>query len=126
MLIKASDAKSWSQCHRRAWFDNYSPPGAEASESDPFEQMIVEKGNLLEQKYLQLFRTKHQVIEALSVEHTKELMASGVEVIYQGFSKKMKLLESQISFFVIYLAVISLRISSLPTALKIKKKSKYS
>ena len=84
MLIKASDAKSWSQCLRRAWFDNHPPSGDMEGEADPFEQMIIEKGNLLEQKYLQLFQTKHQVIEALSVEHTKELMVAETDVIYQG------------------------------------------
>ncbi len=65
MFIKASDAKSWSLCHRRAWLDNFPPLGVEAGEVDPFEQMIIEKGNLLEQKYLQLFQSKHQVVEAL-------------------------------------------------------------
>ncbi|MFA4994147.1 MAG: TM0106 family RecB-like putative nuclease [Bdellovibrionales bacterium] len=88
MLIKASDAKSWDSCHRRVWFDNNPPPGFESVEAEGFEQLIIEKGNQLEQKYLQQFRERHQVVEARSVEHTQELIAAGTEVIYQGTFNK--------------------------------------
>lgn len=88
MFIRASDAKSWSSCRRRVWFDNKPPVGFVPSEADPFEQMIIEQGNLLEQKYLKQFQEKHQVVEARSVEHTQELMVAGAEVIYQGVFNK--------------------------------------
>jgi predicted RecB family nuclease len=83
-LIRASDAKSWSLCQRRAWFDNYPPPGVQAAEANEFDQLIVDLGNQLERKYLQQFQEKHQVVEATSPKHTQELMAAGTDVIYQG------------------------------------------
>jgi len=84
MPIRASDAKSWSLCYRRVWFDNNPPPGLEAAEANEFDQLIVELGNQLEQKYLRQFQEQYQVVEARSVGHTQELMSAGTEVIYQG------------------------------------------
>ena len=88
MLIKASDSKSWSLCHRRVWYDNNPPAGLEIVEPDPFEQLIVEQGNLLEQQYLLKFQQEHRVVEAHSPEHTQKLMIAGVEVIYQAVFNK--------------------------------------
>ena len=53
-------------------------------EANDFDQLIIQLGNQLEQKYLHQFQEQHHVVEARSAVHTQELMAAGVEVIYQG------------------------------------------
>jgi uncharacterized protein len=83
-LIRASDAKSWDHCLRRVWFDNNLPDGCEVTEPNPFDQLILDLGIQHELAIKQKLEEKYEVIEAKTPEHTKELMSSGLEVIYQG------------------------------------------
>lgn len=81
-LIKPSDAKAWSECVRRVWLDNKGE--FEEVSLDPFDQMVIDLGLEHEQAVLDELRASHDVHEATSVEHTAELMARGVDVIYQA------------------------------------------
>jgi len=82
-IIKPSDAVAWSECTRRVWLDNKGQ-FAQAKTEDAFVQLLIERGLKHEQKVLKSLREKYDVHEAMSVEHTRELMALGVEVIYQA------------------------------------------
>lgn len=81
--IKPSDAKSWTLCARRTWFDNYPPEGMIA-EPDPFEQLIIDQGLAHEQAVLESLSQDKTVETAKSPEHTKQLMDAGIDVIYQA------------------------------------------
>ncbi len=83
ITIKPSDAKSWSLCARRVWFNNYPPEGM-TTEIDPFDQLIIDQGLAHEQNVLNELSSTHDVHEAKSVEHTTQLMNDGAEVIYQA------------------------------------------
>lgn len=78
-MIKASDARSWCYCTRRAWYDHRLPPGL-PQRDDPFEALITEAGQAHEER----IRTSlGGGILAESPAHTKALMAQGVPLIYQ-------------------------------------------
>ncbi len=81
--IKPSDARSWLSCSRRVWFDNNPPPGMEQVEANPFDQLIMTLGMRHEWNVKRQMEKEHQVVEAVSPEHTKALMEAGVEIIYQ-------------------------------------------
>lgn len=81
--ITPSDATSWSLCHRRVWFDNNPPEGLE-TKIDPFEDLIKEKGIEHEKSVLRSLSNGKSVCEAHSPQHTIELMAQGIDIIYQG------------------------------------------
>jgi len=81
--IKPSDAKSWSLCARRVWFDNYLPESEEI-EIDPFEQLIIEQGLVHEQSVLNDLSQDKTVETAKSPEHTQQLMNDGIDIIYQA------------------------------------------
>ena len=81
--IKPSDAKSWTLCARRVWFDNYPPEGS-VSVPNPFEQMIIEQGLSHERAVLENLSKNKTVETAKSPEHTKQLMNAGIDVIYQA------------------------------------------
>jgi len=82
-IIKPSDAKSWSLCARRVWFDNKGNFDIEPS-GDEFEQLIIELGLEHERIVLDKLAKIHEVQTATSVEDTNRLMAEGAEVIYQA------------------------------------------
>ncbi len=84
MLIRASDAKSWEHCVRRAWFDNNPPMGYESIKPNEFDQLILDLGIQHEQKVKHRLEEQYQLIEAKSEEHTQDLMSQGTQVIYQG------------------------------------------
>lgn len=82
--IRASDAKSWIHCARRAWFDNCPPEGYESIEPGEFDQLVITLGNRHEWNVKRQLEKTHQVVEAVSPEHTQALMQAGAEIIYQG------------------------------------------
>lgn len=65
------------------WFDHNPPVDAEITEEDSFERLIVTMGLEHEGRVLERFKEGYHVVEAASVEHTRELMDSGAEIIYQ-------------------------------------------
>ena len=78
-MIKASDARSWCYCPRRAWYDHRPPPGLISSD-DPFEVLIADAGQVHEAR----IRTSlGGGILAESPSHTRVLMAEGIPLIYQ-------------------------------------------
>ena len=82
-FVKPSDAKSWSLCARRVWFDNHPPEGLEI-EIGKFDQLVIDLGLAHEKAILEKLSQDYEVHEALSVEHTTELMEQGVDIIYQA------------------------------------------
>lgn len=78
-MIKASDARSWCYCQRRAWYDHHQPPGL-IFEDDSFEALITEAGQAHEER---IRASLGGGILAESPTHTKSLMAQGVPLIYQ-------------------------------------------
>ena len=82
-MIKPSDAKSWSLCARRVWLDNNGNLGLSTTE-DEFEQLIIQLGLEHENAVLQRLSETFEVQTATSVEHTAQLMADRVQVIYQA------------------------------------------
>ena len=82
-FIRPSDAKSWAECKRRVWLDNRADLDTQPID-DPFEKLIIELGVAHEQTLLQELASKTDVHTATSPEHTTELMAKQVPVIYQA------------------------------------------
>ena len=82
--IRPSDARSWIHCKRRVWYDNFLPEGLEEVEPDPFDELIVQLGIRHEWGIKRDLEKEFQLVEAVSVEHTKELMDAGVDIIYQA------------------------------------------
>ena len=83
-MIRASDAKSWLHCARRAWLDNNPPPGYETVEPNEFDQLVITLGHRHEWSVKGQLEKQYQVVEAVSEEHTQALMETGAQVIYQG------------------------------------------
>jgi len=81
-LISAGDAKAWKHCRRRVWFDHKRPPEA-AGEADAFELLIQQAGDVHELQVKALLAQQGAVVEAHSAQHTRELMAQQVQVIFQ-------------------------------------------
>lgn len=81
--IKPSDAKSWTECKRKVWFDNFQPEGMEAAEPNPFDKLVMEMGIRHEWGVKRNLEKQFQVIEAVSPQHTADLMKAGVQIIYQ-------------------------------------------
>ena len=81
--IRASDATSWVHCQRRAWLDQNLPAGHETAKPNEFDELIMTLGMRHEWSIKRQLEKDYQVIEALSEEHTKALMETGVEIIYQ-------------------------------------------
>ena len=81
--IRASDATSWIHCQRRAWLDHNLPAGHETAEPNEFDQLIMTLGMRHEWSIRRQLEQDYQVVEAVSEEHTRELMESGVQIIYQ-------------------------------------------
>ena len=82
-LIKPSDAKSWSLCHRRVWFDN-NPPEGFVINLDPFDELIRETGIEHEKAILENLSKGRTVGSATSPQTTKVLMTEGIDIIYQA------------------------------------------
>ena len=82
--IRASDARSWIHCPRRAWLDNNPPQGYETVEPNEFDQLVITLGNRHEWNVKRQLEKQYQLVEAVSQEHTQALMEAGVQVIYQG------------------------------------------
>jgi uncharacterized protein len=80
----ASDVVSFTHCPRRLWYDYHPPEGFEAAEADPFDQLVIDMGLEHEHVILESLAQEAEVIEAMSVDHTKELMDGGASIIYQG------------------------------------------
>lgn len=76
----ASDAMSWSLCHRRAWYDLH-PPEDHVVEPDPFVELVMAKGIEHEKAVLE---SLGPYVEAMGTEHTAALMAQKAPLIYQG------------------------------------------
>ena len=55
----------------------------EQVEANPFDQLIMTLGMRHEWNVKRQLEKEHQVVEAVSPEHTKALMEAGVEIIYQ-------------------------------------------
>ncbi len=81
--ITASDSTSWLHCHGRIWLDKFQPAG-EAVELSEFDKLIIRMGELHEWSIKRDLARQHQLIEAISEEHTRALMEAGVQIIYQG------------------------------------------
>ncbi len=81
--IKPSDAKSWASCARRVWFDNF-PPDGPVADIAAFDQLIIDQGLTHEKAVLGQLSENYTVHEAQSVDHTKQLMVEGAEIIYQA------------------------------------------
>jgi len=82
--IRASDARSWIHCPRRAWYDNYPPEGYDSIAPSEFDQLVITMGNRHEWNVKRQLEKRHQVVEAVSLEHTQALMQAGAPIIYQG------------------------------------------
>jgi uncharacterized protein len=65
------------------WFDNQPLEGEEIA-IDEFDQLVIDLGLAHERTMLEKLSQDYDVHEALSVEHTKELMEQGVDIIYQA------------------------------------------
>jgi len=83
-MIRASDAKSWIHCPRRAWFDNHPPEGYETITPSEFDQLVITLGNRHEWNIRRQLEKQYQVVEAISEEHTRALMEARAQIIYQG------------------------------------------
>jgi uncharacterized protein len=81
--IRASDAKSWSSCKRRAWYDHHPPEGFDLPEEGEFEQLIIQLGVRHEWGVKRKLEKEYQLVEAVSEQHTCDLMAAEVDIIYQ-------------------------------------------
>ncbi len=81
--ITASDSTSWLHCQGRIWLDKFQPAG-EAVELSDFDKLIIRMGELHEWNIKRDLARQHQLIEAVSEEHTRALMEAGVQIIYQG------------------------------------------
>lgn len=78
-MIQASDARSWSHCPRRAWYDHRPPPDLIVG-ATPFDVLLAEAGQAHEAG----IRAKlGGGVRAKSPAHTAALMAEGVPLIYQ-------------------------------------------
>jgi uncharacterized protein len=82
--IRASDAKSWIHCPRRAWFDHNPPLGYENIEPKEFDRLVITLRNRHEQTVKQRLEKYHQVVDGVSEENTRTLMEAGTQIIYQG------------------------------------------
>jgi predicted RecB family nuclease len=82
-VIRASDARSWKACVRRAWYDHYPPSGWSPPEPEEFDQLTAQAGVEHEKSVLRRLEASHQVVTAHSEVHTVELMRQGAAVIYQ-------------------------------------------
>jgi uncharacterized protein len=83
-VIRATDARSWKECTRRAWYDRNPPPGWSTPEPEEFDTLTMEAGIEHEQAVLRQLEALHTVVPADSAEHVAELMRKGVPVIYQA------------------------------------------
>src|SRR3954447_23638348 len=78
-VIKASDARSWCHCPRRAWYDHRPPPDLIVG-ADPLDVLIAEAGRVHEDR----IRTSlGGGVRGESPSHTQVLMAQGAPLIYQ-------------------------------------------
>lgn len=82
--IIASDIVSYNHCHRRLWFDYNPPPGIGEMEPDPFDVLIKDQGLAHENAILENLASEADVVEAVSVNHTEELMQAHTPVIFQA------------------------------------------
>jgi predicted RecB family nuclease len=82
--IKPSDARSWLSCAKRAWFDNFPPKGPVSKVSE-FDQLIIDQGLAHEKVVLDQLSENHTIHRAQSVDHTRQLMEEGAEIIYQAY-----------------------------------------
>ena len=82
--INPSDVNSLNHCARRIWYEHNPPPGLELVEHDPFDAMIIEMGEEHEKRVYELLAEVAEIVTAHSAEHTAELMAAGVPIIYQA------------------------------------------
>ena len=59
--IRASDAKSWVHCPRRAWFDRHPPDGYESIEPAEFDQLMIALGGRHEWNVKRQLEQQHTV-----------------------------------------------------------------
>ena len=83
-LIRATDARSWKECTRRAWYDRNPPSGWSPPEPQEFDTLTAEAGIEHEKIVLHRLEAMHTVVPARSQTHATELMREGVPVIYQA------------------------------------------
>jgi predicted RecB family nuclease len=88
-FIKPSDARSWLHCVKRVWFDNFPPDGSVTKISE-FDQLIIDQGLVHEEVVLDQLSENHTVHRAQSVEHTRQLMEEGAEIIYQAHLENLE------------------------------------
>jgi uncharacterized protein len=81
--IRASDARSWTECLRKVWYNHNPPPLQQKPEDDSMLEFFKEKGFKHEDIVLKELKKKYKVEEATSAAHTQQLMKQGAEVIYQ-------------------------------------------
>lgn len=81
--IKPSDARAWSECSRRVWLDNKGDVEV-VPEEDAFAHLIIERGLQHEAAVLEQLSDEYDVVHATSEKQTRDLMADGVDLIYQG------------------------------------------
>ncbi len=82
-MIRASDARAWTECPRRAWYLHNPPPGMAMSAPGAMDTLIEQLGMRHEWSVKRNLEHFYQVVEAVSENHTQTLMQAKVEVIYQ-------------------------------------------
>ena len=73
--IRASDARSWKACIRRAWYDHHPPAGWTRPEPEEFDSLTAKAGADHEKAVLRRLEAVHPVVTAESPAHTTELIA---------------------------------------------------
>lgn len=87
MRLTASKLYSYLQCEHRIWRDLYGPQDEKSTETNPFVQLLWDKGVAHEEKIVQgigeVLNLKDGE-ESERIEKTLEAMRAGVPLIYQG------------------------------------------
>lgn len=83
MMIRASDARSWLHCKRRVWFDLNPPEGVDGEAMSEFDELIIQLGERHEWHTKRQLEKQYQLVEAVSEQHTRDLMDAEVDIIYQ-------------------------------------------
>ena len=73
-----------THCPRRLWYEKNPPDGIESLELDPFETLVAEMGLVHERAVRDRLASEMELVEAVSADHTRDLMDAGVPAIYQA------------------------------------------
>lgn len=87
MNITASKLYSYLQCEHRIWRDLYGPKDEKNKETNPFIQMLWDKGVAHEEKIISSlgdFLNLKDLTKTEAIKKTLEAMKQGVPLIYQG------------------------------------------